>query len=158
MDAYAQLSESLETGGLEAGLRFLNQRVDHRFTAVYRLEDNTLHNTALIDKVDDDFDRSALSAIPLGDSFCQFVMRDGFFRTSQTTGMDMLNGHPYQGVLESYVGLPIMTSADKLYGTLCHFDFGQTPLPDEEFTFLQKVARLLPRYIKVDPAPVKKTV
>lgn len=147
MDEYTKLSESLNSGGLEAGLRFLNQRVDHRFTAVYRLEDMVLHNVSLVDKVEDDFDRTALQAIPLGDSFCQFVLRDGFFRTSRTTGMGELDGHLYQGVLESYVGLPLMSSPDKMFGTLCHFDFGEKPMSDEEFAFLQKVARLLPRYL-----------
>jgi hypothetical protein len=93
MDDYDKLSQSLKSGGLEAGLRFLNQRVSHRFTAIYRLEEMVLHNVELVDKVEDDFDRSTLAAIPLGDSFCQFVLRDGLFRTSRTTGMDMLSGH-----------------------------------------------------------------
>jgi GAF domain-containing protein len=148
MDDYTQLSESLDNGGLEAGLKFLNQRVHHRFTAIYRLEEMVLHNVELIDKVDDDFDRSGLQAIPLGDSFCQFVLRDGLFRTSRTTGMEMLNGHPYQSVLESYVGLPLMSAPDKMFGTLCHFDFGEQALTDEEFNFLQRAARLLPRYLQ----------
>ena len=148
MDPYTQLSDSLNTGGLEAGLQFLNQRVDHRFTAVYRLQDMVLHHVELVDKVtDDDFDRGGLQSVPLGDSFCQFVLRDGFFRTSRTTGMEALDGHPYQGVMESYVGLPLMSSPDTMFGTLCHFDFGERPLSDEEFTFLQRVARLLPRYL-----------
>lgn len=97
MDDYTQLSESLNSGGLEAGLRFLNQRVDHRFTAVYRLQDMVLHNVELVDKAaGDGFDRSGLQAVPLGDSFCQFVLRDGFFRTSRTTGIAALDGHAYQ--------------------------------------------------------------
>lgn len=148
MDDYEKLFESLKKGGLEAGLWFLNQRVSHRFTAIYRLEEMVLHNVELVDKVEDDFDRSGLQAVPLGDSFCQFVMRDGLFRTSQTTGMDMLNGHPFQSVLESYVGLPLMSAPDKMFGTLCHFDFGEQTLSDEEFNFLQRAARLLPRYLQ----------
>lgn len=148
MDDYTQLSESLNSGGLEAGLRFLNQRVDHRFTAVYRLQDMVLHNVELIDKIQgDDLVRSGLQAVPLGESFCQFVMRDGFFRVSRTTGMEALDGHPHQGVMESYVGLPLMSSPDQMFGTLCHFDFAERALPDEEFAFLQRVARLLPRYV-----------
>ena len=89
----------------------------------------------------------SLQAVPLGESFCQFVLRDGFFRVSRTTGMEALDGHPHQGVMESYVGLPLMSSPDKMFGTLCHFDFAERTLPDEEFAFLQRVARLLPRYL-----------
>jgi hypothetical protein len=101
MDDYTRLSESPTSGGLEAGLRFLNRRVDHRFTAVYRLQDMVPHNVELIDKIQgDDLVRTGLQAVPLDESFCQFVMRDGFFRVSRTTGMEALDGHPHQGVME----------------------------------------------------------
>lgn len=146
-DPFDEFEKSLEAGGLQCGLQHLNLRVGHRFTAIYRLDDMELHNMALVDKVPDGFDTAALQTLPLGDSFCQFVLRDGFFRTSQTTGMDMLNGHPYQSVLESYVGLPIMKTPDVMYGTLCHFDFGSEEVSDDEFEFLKRVARVLPRYL-----------
>ncbi|MDO9404892.1 MAG: GAF domain-containing protein [Polaromonas sp.] len=146
-DPIFALESAFGRGGLEEGLRFLNGRVAHRFSAVYRLEDQMLHNMQLVDKVEDGFDRTVLQAVPLGDSFCQFVMRDGHFRTSKTSDIDSLNGHPYKGVLESYVGLPLMKIPGELYGTLCHFDFGEKPLSDEEFSFLQKVARLIPRFL-----------
>ncbi|RYX90209.1 MAG: GAF domain-containing protein [Comamonadaceae bacterium] len=146
-DPIFELEAALGRGGLEEGLRFLNGRVAHRFSAVYRLEDQMLHNVQLVDKVDDGFDRTALASLPLGDSFCQFVMRDGFFRASKISEVDELEGHPYKGVLESYVGLPLMKHPGELYGTLCHFDFGEKALSDEEFGYLQKVARLLPRFL-----------
>ena len=141
------LETAFKDEGLEGGLKFLNQRVGHRFTAIYRLKDMVLHNVGLVDKADAQFDNAALMSIPLGDSFCQFVMRDGSFRTSQTTGMDMLAGHPYQGVLESYVGLPLTTPDGELFGTLCHFDFGKQPIADDEFEFLQSVTRVIPKFL-----------
>ncbi len=147
-DAFIQMENTLEAHGLQGGLQFLNARVPHRFTAIYRLEDLMLHNIQLIDKAEDpELDTTALQKLPLGDSFCQFVLRDGLFKTSKTTGMDSLKGHPYQGVLESYVGLPLLKTPTELYGTLCHFDFGEKPIDDAEFAFLQKAARLLPRYL-----------
>lgn len=146
-DPYLQIDSALKTGGLAEGLRFLNGRVEHRFTAIYRLDQLVLRNVQLVDKAPDGFDASALEELPLGDSFCQFVLRDGQFKTSQTSAMGELDGHPYQGVLESYVGLPIMKTATDMFGTLCHFDFGRQPISDEEFALLQKVARLLPRYL-----------
>lgn len=146
-DPIFSLEAALGRGGLQEGLRFLNGRVAHRFSAVYRLEDQMLHNVQLVDKVEDGFDRTALQSLPLGDSFCQFVMRDGLFRTSKTSELDTLDGHPYKGVLESYVGLPLMKTPGELYGTLCHFDFAEKAVSDEEFDYLQKVARLLPRFL-----------
>lgn len=141
------IESALLKGGLPEALKLLNGRVQHRFTAIYRLEDMALHNVCLVDKTADDFDTSVLQKLPLGDSFCQFVIRDGFFKTSHTTGLDMLNGHPYQGVLESYVGLPLMKNSGEMFGTLCHFDFAEKVISDDEFLYLQKVARLLPRFL-----------
>ncbi len=148
IEAYRML---LETQG-PAGLDFLNARVAHRYTAVYRLENAVLHNVHLFDKlgmVRPDF----LAQVPLQDSFCQFVMRDGGF-TSTDTGCDgRLDGHKYQGVLGSYHGVPLMDNYGRLYGTLCHFDTERHPLPDDEFALMQKAARLLPAYLNKRPPP-----
>ena len=75
-------------------------------------------------------------------------LRDGFLRTSQTSSLAMLDGGPYQGVLESYVGLPLMTGHGELYGTFCHFDFSSEPVSDEEYLFLQKAVLLIPRFLR----------
>jgi GAF domain-containing protein len=145
--SYTALQGALSIGGLHSGLAYLNSRVEHRFTAVYRLEKLMMRKIDLIDKAPDHLDTSGLQTVPLGDSFCQFALREGFFRTAKTTGMDDLKGHPYQGVIESYVGLPLVKVQGEVFGTLCHFDFAERPLSDDEFTFLQRVARLLPRYL-----------
>jgi GAF domain-containing protein len=147
-DPCVELENLLRRNGLHSGLRFLNHRVEYRFTAVFRLEHLMLHSTSLVDKVGGGFDTTPLQQIPLGDSFCQFVMRDGQFKTSKTSDLPFLNGHPYQGVLESYVGLPLVGQSGQLYGTFCHFDFAEKPISDEEFAFLQQAARLLPQFLQ----------
>lgn len=142
MRAYEQV---LEIHG-PAGLDFLNARVPHRFTGVYRLENGVLHNVYLHDKAGEvipDF----LKAVPLQDSFCQFVLRDGCLRTCDTTATPMLDGHKYQGVIGAYYGLPLIDNHGGLYGTLCHFDVATYSISDEEFAFLSKAARLLPKYL-----------
>ncbi len=147
LEAYRALLDA--TG--PAGLQFLNARVPHRYTAVYRIENAVLHNTHLFDKqgmVRPDY----LAQVPLEDSFCQFVMRDGIFTSTDTASDRRVDGHKYQGVLGSYHGLPLMDNYGRLYGTLCHFDVERYPLPDEEFALLQKVARLLPAYLNKRPA------
>ena len=44
------LRAHLDREGLAGGLRFLNERVPHRFTGVYRLVDGTMHNVGLAEK------------------------------------------------------------------------------------------------------------
>lgn len=117
---YVQLLE--EQG--PAGLHFLNARVPHRFTGVYRLEAGIMYNVFLHDQegvVIPEF----LKAVPLGESFCQFVLRDGLFCTSNTAQDSRLDGHKYQGVLGAYYGVPLLNNVG---GTLWHaVSFRQRP-------------------------------
>ena len=140
-----QLQEILHDRGLPEALKFLNQRVPYRATAVYKFEQGHMRLVHAVDKLDD-LTVSALSLVPLGDSFCQFAMRDGQLVTSDTAADKRVDGHRYQGVLASYVGLPLMKSG-MLFGTLCHYDFVTHSIEDEEFTFLQSATQELPKYL-----------
>ena len=141
-----ELRQTLDHGGVSAGLRYLNERVPHRFTAVYRLVDGTMQNVGFFDK-HGEIPPDALLAVPLTSSFCQFVLRDGQFASGATGHDARLDGHPYPGVVNSYVGLPLTRGGDDLRGTLCHFDFDAIDVPDDEFEFLRKAALLLPNYL-----------
>lgn len=132
----------LAQSGFEAALAFLNGGVPHRYTAVYRLEGGTLRNLALHDKKGE-LRPEFLAAVPLEASFCQFALRDGSFRTEDSANDARLDAHPYQGVLVSYHGVPLMSDSGDLWGTLCHFDVDALPLSDEEFALLQEAGRIL---------------
>ena len=136
----------LRGSGLTGGLAFLNGRVPHRFTAVYRLESGVMRNVAIFDK-QHELVPASFVAIPFAHSFCQFVLRDGVFMTDHSGSDERLAGHVYQGVLNSYVGLPLSRSGSDLFGTFCHFDFPAQKVSDEEFTFLTRAVRALPPYV-----------
>ncbi|MGO4394379.1 guanylate cyclase [Variovorax sp. M-6] len=137
---------TLEARGPEAALAYLNEAVPHRYSAVYRIDGGMLRNVFLHDK-----QREArpefLAVVPFEVSFCQFVLRDGFFRTTDSGADPRLDGHPYQGVMVSYHGVPLTDPAGGLIGTLCHFDVVAHGLADEEFELLQRAARVLPAYL-----------
>lgn len=135
---------AFENTGLDAGLHILNEHVPHRFTSLNRLDGGVVRNVALVDK-ERSISMSSLQAVPIEDSFCKFALRDGGFLTTGSGSDERLAGHPYSGMVGSYVGVPIASGEEQLYGTLCHYDFGETPLPQEEFFLLQHVALLLPR-------------
>jgi hypothetical protein len=140
------LETCIATGGLQAGLAYLNARVPYRYTAVYRLDGLFMRNVALFDRLGEETP-DILKETPLEQSFCQFVLRDGVFDTRNSAVDDRLNGHPFKGVMGSYVGLPLTRSGADLFGTFCHFDFPPHELPEGEYPYLQKVARLLPAFI-----------
>jgi GAF domain-containing protein len=140
-----ELEIILAARGLKSGLDFLNRRVAYRVTAIYRLENGNMNLVEMVDKLND-LPTSSLPVVPLADSFCQFVMRDGQFISNNTAADKRLDGHPYQGVVGSYVGLPLM-KAGTLFGTFCHYDFVEQKIDDNEFAYLQSMAIMLPKYL-----------
>jgi hypothetical protein len=133
--------------GLPGALQFLNQRVPHRFTAVYRLDDGVvMRNVAVVDK-HRHLEPLDLKAVPLKDSFCQFVLRDGLFLTEQSGSDPRLSGHPYSGIVGSYIGVPISRAKGSLEGTLCHFDTESHSIPDDEYLLLERAAQLFPAFL-----------
>ena len=144
-NALAAFRQTLDVGGIAAGLQFLNARVEYRCSAIYRLENLTMHNVATYDRTG--ATSNSLLAVPLSDSFCQHVIRDGSFVTDDSSTDPRLAGHPYSGVVVSYYGLPLTRVPGEIYGTFCHFDYVERTVPDSEIAFLEKAARLLPTYI-----------
>jgi GAF domain-containing protein len=137
-----QFSEIHQTEGALEALRYLNAGVPHRYTAVYELLPNVLKNVALFDKVGE-MQPDFLAEVPFEDSFCKFVVRDGLFRTTDSALDSRLNGHPYQGVVLSYHGAPIVWRKE-VWGTICHFDLAEQALADDEFELLKAAANAWP--------------
>ena len=142
LDGYIKV---LEKEGA-AGLAYLNARVPHRFTGVYQLDRGMMRNVFLHDKqgqVVPDF----LKAVPLSESLCQFVLRDGGFATANANEEANLQALHMRTSLQAYYGVPLLNNHGELYGTLCHFDMPNFNLSDAEFAFLQKAAQVLPKYL-----------
>lgn len=135
----------LASAGADTALAFLNAGVPHRYSAVYRFDGNTLKNILLFDKAGE-VRPAFLAEVPLDVSFCQFVIRDGVFRTTDSATDRRLDGHPYQGVMVSYHGVPILVRGE-IWGTLCHFDVAAQPLADEEFDLLRGAATVTPGFV-----------
>lgn len=140
--AIAQFKATLESAGADAALKFLNDGVPHRYSAIYRLTGGKLTNLAIFDKAGE-ARPEFLAVVPFETSFCQFVIRDGAFRTSDSASDPRLDGHPYQGVMVSYHGVPIVMDGE-VWGTLCHFDVKEMPLAEDEFELLREAACALP--------------
>ncbi|VTU38526.1 GAF domain-containing protein [Variovorax sp. RA8] len=144
----ATFSTILHEGGPAAALAYLNEAVPHRYSAVYRLDGDKLQNLFLHDK-QGEVRPEFLATVPFEVSFCQFALRDGTFRTHDSAQDARLDGHPYQGVMVSYHGVPLLDDLGELFGTLCHFDVSAHGLPDDEFELLEKAARIFPAYLQL---------
>jgi GAF domain-containing protein len=145
--SYERLKLVLRSQGIDAALAWLNGRTPYRFTATYAIHSQTMRNTHFFDRVGG-FDLGALREVPLMDSFCQYVVREGRFATIDSAADARLDGHPYQGVVASYVGLPVVNDAGVLVGTFCHWDLAPHPSDDRDFEFLQSATRLLSAHLE----------
>lgn len=145
-DALQDLNRVLESEGIQSALAFLNARAPHRFTAVNLIQDKHMVCKLLHDKAGK-LVPEAIAPVPMQHSFCQFVLRDGWFNTHDSGADARLAEHKYQGVVLSYCGVPLTDSAGELWGTLCHMDMREQLLPEEEFELFQRAARLLPKYL-----------
>jgi GAF domain-containing protein len=143
---FDEMVQALTRAGLLAALKVLNDHVPQRYTAVYRLADDHLVNLALVDKRNEPCPPFLL-AVPYHVSFCQFTLGQGQFRTDNSALDDRLDGHPYQGVMNSYHAVPLITTDGAITGTLCHFDTQALPLPDEDFELLRLAARMIPTFL-----------
>lgn len=132
----------LNTLGVHAALEFLNQQVTHRFTAIYRLDKADLEIVELIDKLNDP-STAPLPRVPFSQSFCELVVQEGSLTTINSARDKKLDGRTYQGIISSYVGLPLLRPTGELFGTLCHYDYSEQPISDDEFSFLKQAAVLL---------------
>ena len=145
--ALAEVEKALAERGLAGALAVLNRRVPHRFTALYRRVGQALHNLATADKYLH-LDALDLRIVPLKDSYCQFVLRDGLFVTHESGGDARLQGHPYSGIVGSYVGVPVRDRGGAVAGTLCHFDLESHEVADDEYLLLDRAARLMPAFLE----------
>ncbi|MFG5776247.1 hypothetical protein ACFIQF_04175 [Comamonas sp. J-3] len=147
-DALLDLNQVLAQQGAQAALALLNARAPHRFTAANKFEDGHMVCLLLHDKAGK-LQPGMVAKVPLGHSFCQFVMRDGSFNTTHSGEDERLLGHPSQGVMLSYCGVPLLNAAGEVAGTLCHMDAQSQQLSDAEFDVFQRAARVLPKYLRL---------
>lgn len=146
-DSHAVFDEVLHSQGVLAALQFLNQRVPHRYTAVYHLHGEILHLRYLAQK-EDAANPAFLRDVPLRDSYCQFVFRDGVFQVEDSAGDLRLAGHLYQGIVVSYHAVTLFDGNGELYGSLSHLDTEARVLPDGELEFMQYAATSIGKVVR----------
>lgn len=140
------LRSTLESAGLRAGLEYLNRRVPHRYTIIYKFDGDAFYGMVVVDKLKEPIP-VLFKKVPFEDSFCRYTLEAGVFQTQASMQDYRLDGHLHQATVQSYTGLPLTNAKGDFYGTFCHLDTIPQPLSDEEFAFLQRAAALLGAYL-----------
>lgn len=147
---------TLKNQGVDAALEELNACTPCRFTGIFELVGANLINRHLVDRLKAPRAKY-LEVIPFKDSFCQIALREGEFRSHNTTADSRVDYSPYQGLVVSYHAVPLLDRALTLRGTLCHFDMVETALDDYQFALLRQAARILPPFIYAEPSAALST-
>lgn len=144
LNALDQLKLIVGERGIRAGLIFLNARTPHRFTALYRFDDDTLHNLEFFDC--ENPGQETMADIPVLASYCVFVRDRGErFATEHASEDDRLGDHPKRKLLQSYCSVPLRDVEGNMFGTICHFDYDAMSISNDTVELMEAVAPMLQR-------------
>jgi len=136
--------EVLARFGVHGALDFLNARIPHRFTGIYRHDPPHMRNLHLFDR-----QNPALEVggdVPMRESYCSIVVgRDRPFRTVDAREEELLRDHPSRDSTLSYCGVPLRDPDGRALGTLCHFDLEPQEVVEAETGMLEAV---MPRLVE----------
>jgi GAF domain-containing protein len=133
---------TLEADGLWAAMRWLNDRVPYRFTAIFAFDRDMLRNICLIDK--ENQNTTKCSDQPITESYCLYVRRSGARFSVEEASVDgRVAGHPKRQSFQCYYGIPLFDSKGKMLGTVCHFNSMPIRVTEEVATALDDLASLI---------------
>lgn len=144
-DTLQQLRAHVRDSDLRGALALLNAHTAHRFTSLYRFDDETLRNVWFFDR--EHPERDTCDDIPVLASYCVFV-RDGraTFRLEDAYADARVADHPRREEIRAYCGVPLIDDMGRMFGTVCHFDFQPRTISDENVALMEALAPMLRRY------------
>ena len=121
MSIARQFKAKLEADGLWTAMKWLNDSVPYRFTAVFSFEGEDLHNVCLVDKQNPNVTTCPDQSIT--ESYCIYIHRSSErFIVEQAMLDKRVEDHPKRQSFQSYYGIPLFGSNGRVIGTVCHFD------------------------------------
>lgn len=133
---------TLKADGLGAAMRWLNDRVPYRYTAIFALEGEMLRNICLIDK--DNSNITHCSDQPITESYCMYIYRSRErFSVEQALLDKRVEEHPKRRSVQCYYGIPLFGSKGEMLGTVCHFDSMPLRVTEEIAEALDDLAPLI---------------
>jgi GAF domain-containing protein len=130
VSAAEEFKSTTITHGLWSAMRWLNEQVPYRYTAIFGFHGDMLRNVCMVDKRDPVVTHCADQ--PITESYCIFIHRTGAsFGVEDSLEDPRVAGHPKRHTYRSYYGIPLFGGSDgRMLGTMCHFDpapMGVTP-------------------------------
>jgi len=132
----------VKTDGLWSAMRWLNDKVPYRFTAIFAFDGDRLRNICLVDKEDSNITHCPDQLIT--DSYCIYIQRSGARFSVEDSRLDArVNGHPKQSSFHCYYGIPLSGPSGKLLGTVCHFNSAPVRVTEDVVDSLDELADVI---------------
>ena len=136
------LKSKLDAGGIMAALQYLNSRIEHRFTAIYKFQGPTQRAVFLYDKLDHPGTR--FNAIATSESLGRFITVSEPFGVTDSATDEFMQAHGHRSLVTSFYGISLSPSDTRPTGSLCHFDLKPQSLPSPvERDFMNRARSLL---------------
>ena len=127
---------------MRPALIYLNHLTEHRFSALYRFENERLRNLYFYDRLHPEIEMT--DEIPVTASYCVFLRETGqLFHTSDALRDERVRSHPQREKIHAYCGVPVLDAQGKLFGSICHFDYQPRIIADEDVDLMEAVALML---------------
>lgn len=143
----ATVRRLLDTGGLDAVLRYLNGRTPYRFTGLYRYDGDLLRNIALFDSWHREVRRG--DDTPLRETFCAIVRETGDWLDVRHGPDEPRFPWMHDNAVVCYSGALIRDDAGEPFGTLCHFDVQRCESSSSDVELLRAAGRLIHAHLRV---------
>lgn len=145
LSTHTQLRTVLLRDGIRAAVIFLNGLTAFRFTALYRFDQDTLHNLCFYDRENPTVESSP--DIPVLASYCVFVreLKDKF-ATADSLRDERVRDHPKQRVVHAYCGVPLVDRMGNMFGTICHFNIEPTPTREADIELMEAMGQLIKEF------------
>jgi hypothetical protein len=140
-DHAVEFKTILHHKGLHTALGWLNGRVPHRFTGVYRFDGDTLRNVSLVDKFAGLVRRG--SDLPMATALCAKVEAAGGRLSVADARADGRFPECAVSPIVAYCGVLVRDERARPYGTLCHYDFKPQPAADCELDLLEAASPMI---------------
>ena len=137
-----QLKTIVDRQGVRAALIYLNGLTEHRFSAMYLFDKETLVNLYFYDR--ENPSQWSTPDIPVLASYCVFVRdsRDTFV-IHDALQDNRVHEHPKQKTVQAYCGVPLLDENGNMFGTICHFNLEPIPLSPANIELMEAVAPML---------------
>jgi len=140
--ALPRIKDLVSHGQVREALMLMNSLTEHRFTALYRFDRETLRNMYFFDRQNPAVEST--DAIPVLASYCVYVRDSGrMFETTHAREDERTVGHDKREKLQAYCGVPLVGEDGRSFGSVCHFDFDPRGISAENLQLMEAFADLI---------------